>query len=258
MLMLMMNIQKTALKLSSSLPRLRRNNDRKTATLSTPDGKKPLIANTFGLPSGKSFSCPGATSVCEKICYAGKLEKIFKSTRELLLANWDAVQNKSVNELQQMIQFMIDDFKWECDKYNAPKLFRIHWDGDFFSKDYTRAWRRVIKHNKDVQFWVYTRVPPAIEMLTGIGNLSLYFSADADNKDEAKRLRNDYGVRLAWLSDTFEEASSQVKALTGKPGAKCPEQTRQIPLISIDGGACYTCGLCIENKTDIRFSISKK
>jgi hypothetical protein len=95
-------------------------------------------------------------------------------------------------------------------------------------------------------------------MLTGIGNLSLYFSADADNKDEAKRLRNDYGVRLAWLSDTFEEASSQVRALTGKPGAKCPEQTRQIPLISIDGGACYTCGLCIENKTDIRFSISKK
>jgi hypothetical protein len=157
-----------------------------------------------------------------------------------------------------MIQFMIDDFKWECDKYNAEKLFRIHWDGDFFSKDYTRAWRRVIKHNKDVQFWVYTRVPPAIGMLTGIPNLSLYFSADADNKDEAKRLRQEHGVKLAWLSDTFEEASSQVRALTGKPGAKCPEQTRQIPLISIDGGACYTCGLCTTNKTDVRFSISKK
>ena len=99
-----------------------------------PDGKRPLVANTFGLPSGKSFSCPGATSVCEKICYAGKLEKIFKGTRELLLANWDAVQNKSVNELQQMIQFMIQDFKYDCDKYNAEKLFRIHWDGDFFSE----------------------------------------------------------------------------------------------------------------------------
>ncbi len=256
----MMNTQKKVLRLSSSLPRLRRNNDRKTATLSTPDGKRPLIANTFGLPSGKSFSCPNATSVCEKICYAGKLEKIFKGTRELLLANWDAVQNKSVNELQQMIQFMIQDFKYDCDKYNAEKLFRIHWDGDFFSEDYTKAWRRVIKHNKDVQFWVYTRVPSAVEMLTGIKNLSLYFSADKDNVDEAKRLRQDYDVKLAWLADTFEEASLQVRALTGKPGAKCPEQTRQIPLISKDGGACYTCGLCTTNKTktDIRFSISKK
>jgi hypothetical protein len=97
-------------------------------------------------------------------------------------------------------------------------------------------------------------------MLTGIKNLSLYFSADKDNVDEAKRLRQDYDVKLAWLADTFEEASSQVRALTGKPGAKCPEQTRQIPLISKDGGACYTCGLCTTNKTktDIRFSISKK
>jgi len=94
-------------------------------------------------------------------------------------------------------------------------------------------------------------------MLTGIDNLSLYFSADEDNKHEAKRLRQEYGVKLAWLAQTFEDASSQVRALTGKPGAKCPEQTRQIPLISKDGGACYTCGLCITNKTDIRFSISK-
>jgi len=170
-------------------------------------------------------------SICEKICYAGKLEKVFKSTRELLLANWDAVQNKSVNELQQMIQFMIQDFKYDCDKYNAAKYFRIHWDGDFFSDDYTKAWRRVIKHNKDVQFWVYTRVPSAVDQ--------------------------DFGVKLAWLADTFEDASSQVRAITGRPGAKCPEQTRQIPLITKDGGACYTCGLCITNKTDIRFSISK-
>ena len=255
--MLMRSTQKKVLRLSSSLPRLRRNNDRKTATLSTPDGKRPLIANTFGLPSGKSFSCPGATSVCEKICYAGKLEKVFKSTRELLLANWDAVQNKNIQELTSMIQFMIDDFVWECNKYNAAKYFRIHWDGDFFSYAYIIAWKNVIINNPEVQFWVYTRVPNAVKMLTGIDNLSLYFSADEDNKHEAKRLRQEYGVKLAWLAQTFEDASSQVRALTGKPGAKCPEQTRQIPLISKDGGACYTCGLCITNKTDIRFSISK-
>jgi hypothetical protein len=257
MLMLMMSTQKKVLRLSSSLPRLRRNNDRKTATLSQPDGKRPLVANTFGLPSGKSFSCPGATSVCEKICYAGKLEKVFKSTRELLLSNWDAVQNKSVNELQQMIQFMIDDFKWDCDKYNAAKYFRIHWDGDFFSDDYTKAWRKVIKHNKDVQFWVYTRVYDAAVLLKDIPNLSLYYSADDDNKKQATKLWNKHKVKIAYLSDTFDEAKDALIDITGRPGAACPE-TRQIPLISKDGGACYTCGLCTVNKANVRFAIKKK
>ena len=53
---------------------LRRSKDRKVTNAVSPNGKTPLIANTFGLPSGKAYSCPGATSVCEKICYAGKLE----------------------------------------------------------------------------------------------------------------------------------------------------------------------------------------
>lgn len=257
MLVLMIHIHKMTSVLTSNLPRLRRNNDRKTATLSTPDGKRPLIANAFGLPSGKSFSCPSATSVCEKICYAGKLEKIFKGTRDLLLENWSAVQNKTQDELQQMIQFMIDDFKWECNKYNADKYFRIHWDGDFFSKDYTLAWKDIILNNYDVNFWVYTRVADAAEELNNINNLSLYFSADDDNKHDAKRL-NALGISIAYLSDTFDEAKDALIDITGKPGAKCPEQTRQIPLISKDGGACYTCGLCTHNKANIRFAISKK
>ena len=257
MLALMIHIHKMTSASTSNLPRLRRNNDRKTATLSTPDGKRPLIANAFGLPSGKSFSCPGATSVCEKICYAGKLEKIFKGTRELLQHNWNAVQDKSVEELTAMLQFMIDDFKWECDKYNAKKYFRIHWDGDFYSYAYTLAWKNVILNNPEVQFWVYTRVKSSAEMLKDIDNLSLYFSADDDNIDDAKYLAS-IGIKIAYLSDTFEEAEVAMKSITGTPGAKCPEQTRQIPLISKDGGACYTCGLCIHSKANIRFAIQKK
>lgn len=257
MLALMIHIHKMTSPSTSNLPRLRRNNDRKTATLSTPDGKRPLIANTFGLPSGKSFSCPGATSVCEKICYAGKLEKIFKSTRELLQHNWNAVQNKNIQELTAMLQFMIDDFNWECNKYNADKYFRIHWDGDFFSYAYTIAWKNVILNNPEIQFWVYTRVKSAAETLKDIPNLSLYFSADDDNIKIAKKLVSK-GVKIAYLSDTFDEAAKTMIEITGKPGAACPEQTRQIPLITKDGGACYTCGLCTHNKANIRFAISKK
>jgi len=42
--------------------KLKRSNDRKVANLVTKNGKQAAIANTFGLPAGKDFSCPGATS----------------------------------------------------------------------------------------------------------------------------------------------------------------------------------------------------
>ena len=47
-------------------------------------------------------------------------------------------------------------------------------------------------------------------------------------------------------------------AITGKPGAACPEVIKRIPLITNKGGACISCRLCPEGKSDIRFSISKK
>ncbi len=56
--------------------KLKRSNDRKVANAVSPNGKTPKIANTFGLPAGKAYSCPGATSICESVCYAGKLEKV--------------------------------------------------------------------------------------------------------------------------------------------------------------------------------------
>ena len=68
--------------------KLKRSNDRKVANAVSPNGKTPTIANTFGLPAGKNFSCPGATSVCESVCYAGKLEKVYKGVKATLLHNW--------------------------------------------------------------------------------------------------------------------------------------------------------------------------
>ncbi len=73
--------------------------------------------------------------------------------------------------MENLLQDMINDFRKDCDKREAPKLFRIHWDGDFFSDTYTFAWKHVILNNPDIQFWVYTRVPSAANMLKGIENL---------------------------------------------------------------------------------------
>jgi len=238
--------------------KLKRSNDRKVANLVTKNGKQAAIANTFGLPAGKEYSCPGATSICESVCYAGKLEKLYKAVKANLLHNWELLRNADEPTMVDLLEDMIADFKADCVKKNAPMLFRIHWDGDFFNDTYTRAWQYVILNNTDIQFWVYTRVKSAALMLNNISNLSLYYSTDDENKEIGHELKVNEGIRLAYLGKTFAVTESTMKELTGKPGAKCPENMKSIPLISSAGSACVSCGLCVYGKADIRFSASKK
>ena len=237
--------------------KLKRSNDRKVANLVSPNGKTAAIANTFGLPAGKEYSCPGQTPTCAKVCYAGKLEKVYKGVRDNLLHNWNLLKDADHDTMEALLQDMINDFRKDCEKKDAPMLFRIHWDGDFFNDTYTLAWKNVILNNTDIQFWVYTRVATAAEMLKGIDNLSLYYSTDTDNKDEAVLL-SQKGIRLAYLADTFAIGQADMKEMIGKPGAKCPENKKAIPLIDSNGSACVKCSLCVYNKADIVFSAKKK
>jgi hypothetical protein len=238
--------------------KLKRSFDRKVANAVSPNGKTATIANTFGLPAGKAFSCPGATSVCESVCYAGKLEKLFKGVKANLLHNWDLVKDADHDTIEELLTDMINDFRADCVKKDAPLLFRIHWDGDFFNDTYTFAWKHVILNNPDIQFWVYTRVKSAAVMLKNIDNLSLYYSTDSENKSIGIGLKTDHGIRLAYLAKNFAIGQADMKELTNRPGAKCPENNKQIPLISKQGSACVSCALCVYSKSDIIFSASKK
>ena len=224
----------------------------------SPNGKTALIANTFGLPAGKAYSCPGATSICESVCYAGKLEKVYKGVRTNLLHNWELLKDADIDTMSLLLDNMINSFRKDCEKRNAKMLFRIHWDGDFFNDTYAYAWKAIITNHPDIQFWVYTRVKSAALILKDISNLSLYYSTDDDNKEIAFDLKTNSNVRLAYLGKTFAATEDTMKELTGKPGAKCPENNKSIPLISANGSACVSCSLCVYGKADIRFSASKK
>ena len=240
------------------MTQLKRSHDRKVANLVTKNGKQAAIANTFGLPAGKDYSCPGATSICESVCYAGKLEKLFKGVKTNLLHNWELLKDADQKTMEKLLSAMIDEFVIDCNKKNAPKLFRIHWDGDFFNDTYTNAWKNIILNNTDIKFWVYTRVHSAAVMLKGIPNLSLYYSTDSENKEIGVSLKKDHGVRLAYLAKNFAIGQADMKELFNRPGAKCPENLKSIPLISNAGSACVSCGLCVYSKSDIVFSSSKK
>jgi hypothetical protein len=240
------------------MSKLLRSKDRKVANAVTPNGKQASIANTFGLPAGKSYSCPGATSVCESVCYAGRLEKVFPTVKKNLLHNWELLRNADNDTMVRLLDEMIVDFVADCNKKNSPKLFRIHWDGDFFNDTYTNAWKTVITNHPEIQFWVYTRVRSAAVILNGIDNLSLYYSTDSENKAIGIGLKTEHGVRLAYLAKNFAIGQADMKELTNKPGAKCPENNKSIPLISQKGSACVSCGLCVYSKADIVFSATKK
>lgn len=230
-----------------------RSKDRKVANSVTKSGN-PNIANSFGLPAGKEYSCPEQTAFCGKICYAGKLEKIYKGVKNNLVANWEALKDAEISEQYALLDSMITAFERECEKKNAEKLFRIHWDGDFFNDEYTRAWALIIRDHSNVQFWVYTRVLASAMLLhyRSLPNLALYFSADEDNLHFAN-IAKDKGINIAYVGRTFAEGKELFPKAT-----KCPENNKSIPLVSPKGSACKVCGLCINGRKDVLFSTSKK
>lgn len=238
---------------------LKGSKDRKVANAVNKAGKLAAISNTFGLPAGDQYSCPGMTEVCGAICYANTLEKVYPSVRALLLHNFDLVKDADQATTFALLDGLIADFVKASDKRGAEKVYRIHWDGDFFSETYTAAWIEIIRKYDDVQFWVYTRVAAYAVMIhkAGLPNVSLYFSTDRANQTVGAMLNQMYGIRLAYLANTFAEGQTVMREITGRPGAKCPEQTGAFPLISEEGSACVRCGLCVNGKANIVFSISK-
>ena len=244
---------------------LTRSNDRKVANLVRTGTKldkrtgervpdfQSAIANAFGLPSGITYSCPGATAFCLQICYAGRLEKAYKGVTAVMLRNWEALKDSSRADMVAMIDAMVTEFSLECDKKSAQKIFRIHWDGDFFNATYVSAWHAVISQHPDIQFWAYTRVPTAATYLHAqkLANLALYFSGDSENVAIAKHLET-LGMNIAYVETSFAKGKEAFPNAT-----RCPENNKAIPLITGKGSACSNCGLCVTGRKSVLFSTTK-
>jgi hypothetical protein len=237
---------------------LARSADQKTTNLvavaKTTGKARVAIANAFGLPSGKRYSCAGETPFCSAICYAGDIERLRQNVLGVLMRNWEQLKDATRAEMVGLLDEMVSAFEAECEKRSAAKLFRIHWDGDFFSPVYVTAWHAIIARHPEVTFWAYTRVATAATYLHAqqLDNLSLYFSADRDNLPIARHLAT-LGIRIAYVADTFAAGKAELPN-----AARCPENNRALPLISAKGSACARCGLCVHGRRDVLFSVTKK
>jgi len=231
----------------------------------TPLMRSSPLANTFGLPAGKEYSCKDATEWCLSNCYAGKIEQLYSNVRVFLLRNWDVYEaNKhSVNGLTDALMPMINKFIDDCERLGVEPVFRWFWDGDIPSRRFARAMQRVSCDERvvssSVRFWVYTRNFDVIDLLL-LPNLTVYLSVDAGNMLKGYKTKRMYtSVKLALCADTWDETEVLADKFEGeRRGARCPELTGKIPLVVRGVGACVDCGMCISGVNNVRFASSKK
>lgn len=224
----------------------------------------PEFPNSFGLLAG--VTCPGQTEFCD-VCYGVSAEgrpNVYSN----LESNLEELRGKNELEMADLLREMMGDYRAAFDKSDLPDehdIFRIHWDGDFFSEEYARAWRTVIEENYETKFWVYTRSfgepVDVVDILAGIPNLAFYLSVDANNIDTAMRIVEERKmlekprISLAFCADDQYQAE-QLGLKAGKSmlaQTACPENAGTLPLASNGKGACVNCLLCLKERPNILF-----
>ena len=103
------------------MEKLKRSKDIKVTNSLTPGGSA-RIANSFGLLSGKEYSCPGATSICERVCYAGRLERMRPSVRNVMAHNWGLLKNATVDTMTSLINDMVEDLDRKSTRLNSSHI----------------------------------------------------------------------------------------------------------------------------------------
>lgn len=114
------------------------------------DGNRKMGAiPSFSLPPGRTCS-PEAKERCFKEgCYARNMDRRFPNVKSAWEGNLEAVE-ADIDECQQALS-------WYFDSPNAPRLFRIHVGGDFYSLEYFLMWVRIAESHPHTVFMGFTK-----------------------------------------------------------------------------------------------------
>lgn len=210
--------------------------------------QKNSFGLNFGLPEDGG-TCPGATcgtGGCLNVrdgkkrvtCYMHTITNIYKATKQSLHRNTSTLKSlTTVTEIIPIIEQLVQTFL-KHDKNKAP-FFRIHYSGDFYSREYAEAWKAVILKYPQIRFWAYTRSLNLVEVFAGVENISLFISADPVNQEAAfalfEKLKGHPNIGICWMGDEPPKTYRWVA---------CPEVTGKIK--NGDTGACAKCRLCVD------------
>ena len=172
--------------------------------------------------------CPGIT--CSPDACAHCMKEGCYAMKNMLRAGYDIEKNnvyKSWTENTALAFNHLDALEKELNHYfgsmAAPRFFRIHAAGDFFSVEYAAMWYRVARNNPGTVFLAFTKQFDVVRKVPffQLDNFSLVLSGWTGVKIP-EDLRKYY--RCAWCDDGMED--------------RIPADALECP------GNCETCGLC--------------
>jgi hypothetical protein len=213
--------------------------------------------DNFSLPAGQNFrgaACPGATELCESLCYAK--DALFSMNEWRYFANWAYV-------LLWPGRFA-DTWK----ETKLTKVVRIHVGGDFFSPEYTDLWADIIESRPDTRFYAYTRswqngrgsireeFLPQLRRLAKMQNMRLLLSVDRETGIPDKELVPE--ALRAWLALDNEDLPKEQLELIFRDhegmGGKvisvmagttvCPVERTEKYIKKSKAITCQNCGWC--------------
>lgn len=121
----------------------------------------------FGIPAfqdgdGKR-TCPFAAA-CANYCYAQKGAYVWKNVAPVYRYRYEMTKRPEFGE-------MINDEL----KKKRVEMLRIHDSGDYYSPIYIAKWMEIIKENKDILFYSYTKSIPLFMDKIEDGSLPINF-----------------------------------------------------------------------------------
>jgi hypothetical protein len=164
-------------------------------------GNRKMSAATFSLPAAKS--CPGKTSACVANCYARKAEKAYPTVLP------SHKRNMAETRRPDFVPLMVDLITKK-----APRFFRIHESGDFYSQAYLDKWCTICKSCPGTKFLAFTK------------SFHLNFSNRPENLTV---------IWSIWPDTDLDNVPAGPRAFAGDCGdteaIECP-------------GGCDACGMC--------------
>jgi len=158
-------------------------------------------------------TCPHATELCKKSCYAFKSERMYKDTYKRNKYNTIAsVKNTFVTDMIEFVKIELSKAK----KQGKHIYYRIHESGDFYNYVYLNKWITIANYFKgeNITFQAYTKSLPFIDRylnenkckLSDI-NINFIFSVWNDTPSNYVKLSSKLYMKTyeAFTSDVLEQ-----------------------------------------------------
>lgn len=154
---------------------------------------------TWSLPSKKT--CPYATELCKKKCFAKKNET-FKTVLRSREQNFE--KSKEENFEKDVIE-LIDKYLNKKKCKDKLLIVRIHTSGDFYSKEYLDKWISITnnyKGNENIQFQSYTKSVVYLKDID-LDNVNIHFvySKWDDTKKEDILLAQELNIPIFYATN---------------------------------------------------------